>query len=191
MTYSVHLLCSASWFAPLVGAFVAPSTPDAFRTYLVGDWVVQKRLSFREGGISGTFAGSATFMELGNGGTSPSFVLAYNESGEFAPTQTSLEARTTKNALLYEFSSDSAQVYFDARPDSQSERLRSARFLYEMFSNSPGVLAVEQYIDGEDEYAGNLEIQARDAFLTTWRVRGPYQDGEILSLFRRQPPIVV
>ena len=177
--------------------FVQPSTPEAFRQYLVGEWKLNKRLHFKSGGISGKFEGQATFRLLDPFTKS---LLAYNESGAFAPTSSSFEARETRNRLLYDFGGDEAfgsssvSVLYDALDDEQrgsTEKIvAAARPLYALTTRGPGLLAItdEALADGRDEYRGEIEVQAPNAFLSTWYVSGPQQDGEILSLFRRVVP---
>ena len=176
---------------PTAAAFVLPTTSDAYRSYLLGDWTLRKRLLYTSGGLSGTFEGTASFRPLGRQ------MLSYVESGTFTSDSGQLE---TRNRLVYDFS-DWAKV--DVLHDVAEERstaeaiLAQSRLLYSLSQDerhagtmvSPRTTTAIGSTGGE-EFWGELEIAAEDSFLSTWNVDGPAQKGQIMSLFRRQQLIV-
>lgn len=204
------LVCT---LAQTVSAFVPPASVEGFRSFLVGQWTLRKVFTFKTGGLSGRFEGTATFMPFAP------LLLSYNESGSFTPDKEDAESRDTRNSLIYGCSTTVEQidVFFDQADsmDDADEIMKQAKFLYSLSPTEPGTLVIESTADGSDTYSGALEISAADAyaspfskqrpavcrlrcaadsrlassrfcsFLLTWRVQGPQQDGTILSLFSR------
>ena len=173
-------------------AFLQPTTSDAYRKYLLGEWELKKAITFKAGGLSGRFEGRASFEALDEAAPN---LLAYSESGIF--TSESGSTSETRNRLLYDFSEWSkVDVFYDVAVDRSSARsiVESARLLYSLVPDSAeaGVMRSAAATDGsqaveasEDEYRGDLQVSAENAFLSTWEVSGPAQQGHILSLFRR------
>ena len=149
--------------------------------------VISCELSVQAGGLSGTFSGKATFHHLDENVPE---ILAYDESGTFVPLESSLESRETRNRLLYDFSSPhSAEVFYGSLSEyggDIEQTLAAAQHLYTLQSQEPGRLSLEQHDDGADMYVCAIDVEAPHAFISTWRVTGPTQDGEIISLFKRQ-----
>ena len=177
-------------------SFLQPKTPDDFKRYLVGDWKLRKRITYKEGGVSGMFDGEASFKVLD--AKSPSYwgLVAYSESGTFSPEQSAtFPPMETRNRLLYDFSSAMrAEVYFDTLDDASrtsTEAIFSAASkLYDLEPpvgpDAPlGVLGISQaQVEGQT-YSGQIEVEAPNAFISTWRVVGNGQNGEIASLYTR------
>lgn len=196
--------------AALGAAFVQPTSPEQFRRYFVGQWTVNKMINYKAGGISGRFEGVAAFKELhlvanpGNPGGDHQHrptLLVYNESGSFAPKESSFGAsRETRNKLLYDFGMAQRGEVAVFYPDivdatagdsfdghSAEEILESSRFLYFLkASQSPGTLSIESHAENHETYDGSIEVEAANAFISTWRVKGDQQDGEIVTLYRRK-----
>ena len=172
-------------------AFVRPSSPETFRRYLIGEWTVNKRYVYKLGGMSGTWSGEASFRML-DVMKSPALV-AYNESGQFVPklNGNTVEERATetRNRLIYDFSSpQAADVFFDTLPDTErfstNAVVEAAKYLYSLKPQYDGRMSIEQLKESDSEYSGDIEIDAPNAFMTTWVVRGE-QDGEIIALYKR------
>ena len=164
-------------------AFTPPASIEAWRAFLVGQWTLRKAMNFRDGGLSGRFQGSATFLPFAQN------VLGYNESGTFTPKEGGTE-RETRNSLLYDCSApdvERIEVFYDLATDRSSPEaiVSGAKFLYAFEPLEPGTLSIKETQQGDDTYSGELEVSAPDAFLLTWRVRGTRQNGEILSLYSR------
>ena len=97
-------------------------------------------------------------------------------------------AMETRNQLMYDFSSpEKVDVYFDPPSDaeerSSEEVLANLRFLNSL---RPDTLLMSDHPDGPDEYSGKVDIEAPHAFLTTWGVSGPFQEGQVISMFTRE-----
>ena len=189
MQRTLGLLCA---YLAVACAFVRPSSPETFRRYLIGNWQVKKRYVYRSGGMSGTWKGEASFRML-DVMASPA-LLTYNESGTFTPggVDTGKDSATTRNRLLYDFSSPlSAEVFYDLLPDeerfSTNAVVSAASYLYSLTPQYDGRMTIEQLrVDGGDaEYSGSMEIEAPNAFISTWHVRGS-QAGEIVALYQRE-----
>ena len=168
-------------------AFVQPASFDAYRRYLQGDWTLNKRMTYKVGGLSGKFSGVATFDPVDDLG----MLLSYNESGMFAPIEDAFLPRETSNRLLYDFKddTDAIDIYFAPEQGTGAltaeAMLSSAQYLYPLRnSGTPGTLVIS-HSDGPNSYAGRIEIEAPHAFIYSWRVNGPTLDGEIVSLFKR------
>ena len=170
-------------------AFVQPASFDQVRTYLLGEWQLNKRMTYKAGGLSGKFDGVAKFDAVDSSASSAA-LLAYNESGTFAPSESGFPARETVNRLLYDFANDEEiSIYF--APRSQDEvgaeaLLSSAEYLYPLRMEWTGTLVIDgESADGQHVYTGRIEIEAPHAFIYSWRVSGPTQEGEIISLYKR------
>jgi hypothetical protein len=170
-------------------AFVRPSSSDSLRRFLLGRWKVQRVTQYKMGGISGRFEGEAEFAEvpLDDGRR----LVRYTESGEFRPSGDQLPSSsggslTTRNQLVYDFSDwERVDVYYD---DPSSERgheaeLADLRFLHSL---RPETMELTDHPDGPDVYQGKFDIDAANAFLTTWAVSGPRQSGNILAMLTRE-----
>jgi hypothetical protein len=179
--------------------FVQPKNTEDFRRYLVGDWEVRKAIRYKAGGISGQFEGTAAFSILDAQSPSRWGLVAYSESGTFTPRQSdTFEPMETRNRLLYDFSSATkADVYFDnledaARTDTEAI-VSAASYLYSLQvprAGDPRDAGVLEVLEVDEQaasvqYSGNIEVEAPNAFISTWRVRGPEQDGEISTLYKR------
>ena len=171
--------------------FLQPTTADAYLSYLCGDWKVRKVVTFQHGGPKGRFSGSASFSVLD--AEAPK-LLSYCEAGIFTTELEGVGERETRNRLLYDFSDwQKINVLYDLATDRDSVRsiLEPAKLLYTLRPDAAvaGTARSERVAaDGDEDdtyYWGDLEVSARDAFLTTWNVDGPSQQGQILSLFRR------
>ena len=173
-----------------LSAFQAPSTPGSFRSYLLGDWTVRKAVNYKSGGVSGRFSGDASFSMLEANKPHLWSYIAYKESGTFVPNQSEdFPSLETRNRLLYDFSESKTKVYYDElsegeRSDTETVVSR-ASFLYALEPRGEGTLAIESTSAGELSYSGSIDVEAPNAFIITWRVHGPGQDGEIASLFKR------
>jgi hypothetical protein len=171
-----------------LASFVQPASVTDFRKYLVGDWELKKRFTYKGGGISGRFDGTASFADAS---TASSSLLTYNESGTFAPSEPNFQSRETANRLLYLFADDVADIYFSPQAFDSSSSVESllsqAQYLYPLRSRGePGVLSIDHSADDGHTYTGTIEVDAPHAFIYSWRVRGPTQQGEIISLFKRE-----
>lgn len=160
-----------------------PVSAGGLRSYLLGEWELKKVMIYKAGGVSGRFEGSAKFDPF-----APN-VLRYEEEGEFS-RQGSEDAVSTRNSLLYDFSSSSkVDVFFDAAAEHSSgpeEIIEQARFLH---SIRPDTLELfDHVVENEDVCEGQIEITRAEAFMLTWSVGGPRQEGQILSLFTRVTP---
>ena len=174
--------------AAAAATFQQPSTPESFRRYLLGEWTLRKAINYKEGGVSGTFSGSATFSLLDAEKPGSWGLVAYNERGVFTPKQSNFQERETRNALLYDFSETAkADVFYDMATDrgNAEDVLRQASYLYSLTTTDVGTLGIAQTSSGAESYSGSIEAEAPNAFISTWRVAGPGVDGEIASLYRR------
>ena len=105
--------------------------------------------------------------------------LRYTESGEFRPSEGSSigGSLTTRNQLVYDFSDwERVDIYYD---DPSSERGPVADLADLRFECSlrPETMELTEHPDGPDVYQGKWDIDAANAFLTTWTVSGPRQSG--------------
>ena len=50
----------------------------------------------------------------------------------------------------------------------------------------PETMELTEHPDGPDVYQGKWDIDAANAFLTTWTVSGPRQSGNILAMLTRE-----
>ena len=156
--------------------WTAPGSPAAFAQYLGGRWTLGKTLQYERGGISGTFAGSAIFLEITNQ------VLAYEEDGVATLGSDQFAARA---ALLYDCSNDNAvRVFFDEAKNRESAAavLAGGRF----FHTISWPLGIFEHPCGPDMYYGRLLLQGPDAFVLDWKVRGPRKYGHVVSRFGRK-----
>ena len=61
--------------------------------------------------------------------------------------------------------------------------LADLRFLHSLH---PDTLLLTDQQEGSDVYSGKVDIEAPNAFLTTWGVVGPSTQGQIVSMFTRE-----
>jgi hypothetical protein len=182
---------------PVAGAFVQPTTSDAYRRYLIGDWDLRKKTIYVSGGLSGRFEGTATFRALDGA----SNLVSYVESGTFTSNDEQFGVLETRNRLLYDFSDwAKIDVLYDLAEEDRSSIdgiLAQARLLYSLSPDTEHAGSMRSArtrsavgSTGDEEFWGELEVSAADSFLSTWNVQGPGQAGQIMSLFRRQQLIV-
>ena len=167
-------------------SFVRPSNGDSLRRFLLGRWKVRRVTQYKMGGISGRFEGEAEFAEvpLDDGRR----LVRYTESGEFRPSEGSSigGSLTTRNQLVYDFSDwERVDIYYD---DPSSERGPVADLADLRFECSlrPETMELTEHPEGPDVYQGKWDIDAANAFLTTWTVSGPRQSGNILAMLTRE-----
>ena len=67
------------------------------------------------------------------------------------------------------------------------EVLANLRFLNSL---RPDTLLMSDHPDGPDEISGKVDIEAPHAFLTTWGVSGPFQEGQVISMFTREDAVL-
>ena len=170
-------------------AFVQPASFDQVRTYLLGEWQLNKRMTYKAGGLSGKFDGVAKFDAVDSSASSAA-LLAYNESGTFAPSESGFPARETVNRLLYDFANDEEISIYFAPALARRGWCRGAAVFRRVLVPTPdggdGTLVIDgESADGQHVYTGRIEIEAPHAFIYSWRVSGPTQEGEIISLYKR------
>jgi hypothetical protein len=179
-----------------LGAFSRPATSDSLRSYLLGAWALKKVTLYKVGGISGRFEGSCvfeSFLDPRRGKTDPLHergLLAYSEVGQFRPDGSINQALETRNRLIYDLSSPSRiDVFFDDSHDrSPAEVIAALRFDHSL---SPETLQMAEATpapgsDAAASYSGQLDIEAPNAFISTWGVKGETLEGVILSMFSKR-----
>jgi len=176
-------------------AFTRPTSAAALRNYFLGEWNLRKATVYSVGGISGRFEGSCVFeilLDPRRGKSDPMRergLLAYSEFGQFRPDSNPDQVLETRNRLVYDFTDPArVNVFFDDSFDRSEEAVVSAlRFDHSL---SPLSLEMSEASDapGGDNsatYSGKLDIEAQNAFVSTWGVKSDAIDGVILSMFSR------
>ena len=198
--HGVHASAADQWTEPefdkqplesqfAAAVFQRPSTGEELRRFLVGNWTVRKVTTYKRGGISGRFEGQAEFAELLPKVESS---IHYQESGIFRPTgdqlpSSSREPMDTRNQLVYEFAAP-ARVdiyYYESNATSATQQPALPAEMQFMHSLSLDTMLLTEHQDGPNTYRGNVDIEARNAFLTTWDVTGPTTEGTVLTLYNR------
>ena len=174
--------------------YVRPMTVEGLRRYLLGNWRLRKATTFVRGGMSGKFDGDALFDEYPD----PEGVrtlVAYSEFGQFCPkgvgpalTPSGGAADScldTRNRLLYDFTSSSRiDVFFDASADRTPKAVISnAQFLHSVRPDD--LKLVDHSSQDADEIISQFDMEAPDAFLLTYTMKGAKQEGDILSIYNR------
>ena len=152
-------------------AQVPPRAPPALFTYLLGAWSVAKRLDYQRGGVSGSFAGEASFTARDAG------VLSFMENGVATLKG---EEFSAQQALLYDCSDERiVRVFFD--------EASGPRAFHTIDFENPDRIPPFEHPCGPDLYRGRLVIGSANSFELRWNVAGPRKLGSVVSSFRRRP----
>ena len=143
--------------------------PDVLGRYhpslsaLLGDWRIERRIADHALGVSGTFAGLASWVASADG-------LAYTETGELSfnghrgPASRSLLYRGRPDGTADVLFADGRYFYhLDPRPGRWQARHDCGRDVYELSARRLGAGALEEH----------------------WRVHGPGKDYEIMTTLVR------
>lgn len=132
--------------------------PDApLSEWLAGDWSVDRDIDDGRG----AFRGVASFVPQQDG------TLCWHETGTLT-----LDGATVAAYRTLSIDPDGQVRFDDGRP---FHRLVLAGGTCDAFHPC-----------GPDRYDGRYEVLGPDAFLVTWRVRGPDRDDTIVSHYRRR-----
>ena len=134
-------------------------------SYLEGQWSFERRIEDRCGGPDARATGTATFVRRADG-------LLWLESGELQigdlVTAATRELRVVRDDRTgYEW----MVTFEDGRP---FHRLDLGESLCEV-----------RHSCRDDLYEGRIETGQPDSFRTIWKVRGPFKDQLIETVYRR------
>jgi hypothetical protein len=144
-----------------------PPAPDAL-AYLVGTWVVRRRITDHLAAVAGTFDGVARWVPAD--GPDGARELAYHEEGE-------LRIRDHRGPA-------SRSLSYRARPDGTADVLfADGRPFYHLDPRSGSWQA--RHDCGRDVYELSARRLGPGRFEERWRVRGPGKDYEIMTTLVR------
>ena len=160
-----------------------PKAPLALREYLLGRWGLSKTMTYMRGGVTGSFAGDASFSLLDHEG---GCFLAYREDGNaiLGAEQATFSAH---QKLLWEFGAEEVRVHFDESQDRTTPQaiVSGARFFHtvELSGERPAPFT---HPCGPDVYRGELVFVSPEEFALVWDVSGPRKLGHIRATFTRR-----
>ena len=168
-----------------------PRTAVTLRDYLAGEWRLNKGMQYVQGGISGTFVGTASFSAL------QSDVLTYLETGQVELGHPPMTTTATQR-YIWEFSDGSVRVLFDECREHRTPEaiMQSARFFHgvdvENIDEADRTVRFEHPCpcvagDGIDLYVGHMRFASPNAFSINWQVTGPRKEGAIANEYTRAP----
>ena len=175
-------------------------TSAALHSYLAGRWSLTKRLDYSFGGLSGNFAGSASFDPLpaSSGGISTAdllrggtYLLLFSEEGAFTDDASSQMFEGGRR-LLYDCTGENiVRVSFIDAPASDVADAAAARKCSRVFhdihlsSDADVPPRLTDHPCGPDIYSGSMSIKSDELFELCWDVSGPRKVGRVRSTFSR------
>ena len=175
-------------------------TSAALHSYLAGRWSLTKRLDYSFGGLSGNFAGSASFDPLpaSSGGISTAdllrggtYLLLFSEEGAFTDDSSSQMFEGGRR-LLYDCTGENiVRVSFIDAPASDVADAAAARKCSRVFhdihlsSDADVPPRLTDHPCGPDVYSGSMSIKSDELFELCWDVSGPRKTGRVRSTFSR------
>jgi hypothetical protein len=133
------------------------------RSFLKGEWKLERRLDDRRAGQTGSLAGTAVFAPDGEH-------LRYGEEGRLSIGG-------------YEGPALQSYRYAFAQPHRAEVHFRDDRFFHDLDLEAGRWTAT--HLCAPDRYDGDFTVSDRDTWRVVWRVTGPRKDLILDSTYRR------
>lgn len=139
------------------------------RTFLQGEWNLERRVQDRRAGQDGALTGAATFAAAGS-------ELLYREEGRLVIGEHANP--------VYEGPALQSYRYAFLEPARATVSFNDGRFFHDLDLSS-GAWACTHLCDA-DRYDGDFSALGRDALCVVWTVTGPRKDLVLDSRYRRR-----